>query len=164
MSYRSEFPDFTATLDTDRFAAHGLTDSSWHNDEVPSFDKTIGDYRIVVYVAYPEYVHAGDASFYVDVTADLVSVAYRETYTLDETLDLVDRLTRRVESGITYVLQHWVDGDWSDMTTFPVYIDEDDAEEVLSDWINTLAHDAHYRGEHADINPTNYRVLERVTA
>jgi hypothetical protein len=165
MTYLTEFPDFAATIDTDRLAAHGLVDGSSRNDEIPSFAKAVGDYRIVVWVAYPEYVQTGDAYYYVQaVTADGVTIANRPAYTLDEALDLVDRLTRRVESGITYVLQHWTDGDWGDMPTFPVYLDEDDADEVLSNWIDTLSHDAHYRGEHADINPHNYRVLERVTA
>ena len=93
-----------------------------------------------------------------------VTIADRPAYTLDEALDIVDRLTRCVESGTTYVLQHWTDGDWGDMLTFPAYLDEDDAQEALDGWIDALDHDAHYRGEHADINPTNYRVLERATA
>lgn len=164
-TYRTEFPDFAAAIDTDRLAAHGLADCSWHNDEIPSFDKTVGDFRIVVWVAYPEYVQSGDATHYVQaITADGVVIADRPVYSLDEALDLVDRFTRRAASGIVYVLQHWVDGDWDDMDAFPVYLDEDDAQEALDAWVETVAHEAHYRGEHGDTNPNNYRTLERITA
>jgi len=169
MDYRSEFPDFDRILDIDLIAAHGLVDCSWHNDAVPSFERIVGDYRIVLWVNYADRnlrEFADAAEYVINVQSDRGSdddVASRGAVTLDEALDLVDHFTRRAASGDVYVLQHWINGDWSDMYS-SAFLDEDDADEALDRWFTEMENAAHYRGEHVDINRNNYRVIARTAA
>jgi hypothetical protein len=99
MDYRSEFPDFDRILDIDLIAAHGLADSSWHNDSVPSFAKIVGDHRIVLWANYadPALREVPDThDFVVSVEEERGSgdeIAYHSAATLADALAIVDTLT-----------------------------------------------------------------------
>ena len=99
MDYRTEFPDFDIVLDLDLIAAHGLVDCSWHNDAVPSFERIVGDYRIVLWVNYADrnLREVPDThDFVVSVEEEQGSgdeIAYHSAATLEDALAIVDTLT-----------------------------------------------------------------------
>ena len=96
MNYKVEFPHFDDVLEFPQ----GWTDSSWHNDVSPSFEKQFGDIKYKIWCDFkdPDRREVGGKQFTVAVYdqnefEELQDLA--EFDTLQEALDFVNKETTK---------------------------------------------------------------------
>jgi len=93
MTYKTEFPHYDDTLSL----PEGWTDTSWHNDICPSFERVYGDttFRLWCDFKDPEQREVGGLRFTVCtyLTEDELSESIGQFETMGEALALINEVT-----------------------------------------------------------------------